>query len=133
MNSVRDFIQKIKSWKKVLNSRDDIFIALIIILVGAGSFGLGRLSITEKSRQGIVIENIGVYSNEKSQEKLKNLSNMIILGDEKYVASVKGAKYHAPWCGGAKRIKEENKIWFSSVEDAREAGYTPAKNCKGLK
>jgi len=49
-----------------------------------------------------------------------------------YVGSRNGSKYHFPWCPGAQQIKEENKVWFSSVEEAQKAGYTPAANCKGL-
>lgn len=49
------------------------------------------------------------------------------------IASKNGSKYHFPWCVGAARIKESNKIWFSSEKEAKSAGYTPAKNCKGLK
>ena len=48
------------------------------------------------------------------------------------VAAKNGTKYHYPWCSGATRMKEENKIYFESVEKAREAGYEPAANCKGL-
>lgn len=49
-----------------------------------------------------------------------------------YVASKNGAKYHLPTCSSAKRIKEENKIWFNSKQEAEKAGYEPAKNCKGI-
>ncbi|HEY0010394.1 MAG TPA: Ada metal-binding domain-containing protein [Candidatus Paceibacterota bacterium] len=50
----------------------------------------------------------------------------------KLVASKTGTKYYLPWCGTAKRIKEENKVWFASKAEAEAAGYEPAKNCKGL-
>ena len=49
-----------------------------------------------------------------------------------YVASKSGTKYHYPWCPGAQSIKEENKIWFFTKEEAEKAGYQPASNCKGL-
>jgi methylphosphotriester-DNA--protein-cysteine methyltransferase len=49
-----------------------------------------------------------------------------------YVASKNGTKYHLPWCGSAKQIKEENKVWFATKEEAEAAGYTPAANCKGI-
>lgn len=52
---------------------------------------------------------------------------------EEVVASKNGTKYHYPWCAGAKQISEKNKITFSSIEEAKKAGYTPASNCKGLK
>lgn len=48
------------------------------------------------------------------------------------VASKTGKAYYLPWCGGVKRIKDENKVWFDSAQAAQAAGYIPAKNCKGL-
>lgn len=51
---------------------------------------------------------------------------------ENYVASKTGSKYYLPNCAGAKRIKEENKVWFATKELAAAAGYQPAANCKGL-
>jgi hypothetical protein len=48
------------------------------------------------------------------------------------VASKNGTKYHFLWCPGASTIKEENKIYFTSKEEAEKAGYKPAVNCKGL-
>lgn len=50
----------------------------------------------------------------------------------RYVASKNGTKYYLPSCSGAKRIKEENKIWFATIEDAKASGKTAATNCKGL-
>lgn len=52
--------------------------------------------------------------------------------EQAYVASKTGTKYHLPTCAGAKQIKEENKVWFSTKEEAEAAGYTPATNCKGI-
>jgi hypothetical protein len=48
------------------------------------------------------------------------------------VGSKNGTKYHLVTYPGAKQIKEENKVYFDSIESARAAGYTPAANCKGL-
>lgn len=48
------------------------------------------------------------------------------------VASRNGSVYHFPWCSGGSQIKQENMIWFTSEEAAKEAGYTPSKSCKGL-
>ena len=50
----------------------------------------------------------------------------------KYVASKNGTKYYLSTCSGAKRIKDENKIWFASVDDAKASGRTPSSTCKGL-
>lgn len=49
-----------------------------------------------------------------------------------YVASVNGSKYYHRGCGGVGRIKEENKVWFATPEEAQKAGYEPAKNCPVL-
>ena len=40
----------------------------------------------------------------------------------KYIASKTGKKYHIPKCDWAKRIKESNRIWFDSKEEAEEKG-----------
>lgn len=52
--------------------------------------------------------------------------------EKQIVASKNGEVYHYVWCSGAKRIKEENKIYFNSKEEAEKAGYRAAKNCPGL-
>ena len=41
----------------------------------------------------------------------------------KYIASKTGAKFHAPKCDWAKRVKKKNAVWFDSKEDAKKAGY----------
>jgi hypothetical protein len=46
-----------------------------------------------------------------------------------YVASKNGTKYYLATCSGAKRIKDENKIYFSTIEAAESRGLGPAKNC----
>jgi hypothetical protein len=49
-----------------------------------------------------------------------------------YMASKSGSKYYLPSCSGAKRIKEENEVWFKTKEEAEKAGYGPAAGCKGI-
>ncbi|MFQ5661709.1 MAG: hypothetical protein ACE5F2_00445 [Candidatus Paceibacteria bacterium] len=115
-------------------TRGDLYIVAIIILVGFAGFGLGRLSLIEDSRDPVRIEfpkslSASVLNSSKTPE-----GTAVPSGDNGLlVASKNGSKYHYPWCSGGKRISEKNKIWFDSVDSARKAGYTPAKNCKGLK
>ncbi|NOQ68028.1 hypothetical protein GQ568_01140 [Patescibacteria group bacterium] len=45
-----------------------------------------------------------------------------------FVASKNSKIYHKPDCKYVKRIKEENKIWFQSVKEAEDKGYSP-HNC----
>ena len=46
-----------------------------------------------------------------------------------FVGSKNSDVYHYPDCSSAKQIKEANKIWFNSVEEAKAAGYRPCKKC----
>jgi len=46
-----------------------------------------------------------------------------------FVASINGQAYYPKDCASANRIKEENKIWFDSKEEAEAQGYRPAQNC----
>jgi len=41
-----------------------------------------------------------------------------------FMGSKNGTKYYTPGCSGTTRIKPENYIWFTSVEDAQLQGYT---------
>jgi len=50
--------------------------------------------------------------------------------EQQFVGSKNSDVYHIPSCGYAGRIKSENKIWFSSSQDARNHGYRPCKVCK---
>jgi hypothetical protein len=46
-----------------------------------------------------------------------------------FIGSKNSNKYHLPTCRWAKQIKEENKVCFSSAEDATSKNYLPDKNC----
>ena len=116
---------------------DDVFILLVIIFVAFGSFGLGRLSTQIPTNiGGITLSNISAHTPETTQSAntISTVDNLIpsIADGGKLVASINGGKYHFPWCSGAQRINEENKVWFDSKEEALAGGYTPAANCKGL-
>ncbi len=101
--------------------REALLMALVI-LVGVVSFGLGRLSVEEGSRGGVTIV--------ENRELLEASPSGAIPGG--VVASKTGTQYHLPWCAGAQTIREENKVWFKDAAEARQAGYLPAGNCKGI-
>lgn len=121
--------------EKVKTNEKDIITAVVIILVAVIGFGLGRFSVIREQKTPIKIENIPAAvgaSGSGDSSKSQGDSFVANQGEKLYVASKNSTKYHFPWCSGALRIKEENKIWFSSKEEAEKAGYTPAANCKGL-
>ena len=140
--SIKEFIEKSKRFPY---ENRDAFIVVIIVLVAFGSFGLGRLSKIEELKPPVMIENMNASV---LNTVLNKSGESALLSDKKtsspsvstakqavgfYIGSKNGSKYHFPWCSGAKRIKEGNKIIFNTKEEAREAGYTPAGNCKGLR
>jgi len=111
-----------------------LLLPALIIVVGIASFGLGRLSAPQTGQSGL-----SIFYPQNYEEMLPvstvasaNTSGVGAGNDGPVVASKSGAKYHYPWCSGAKSIAEANKITFATIEEARKAGYTPASNCKGL-
>ncbi len=132
--------EKLKKVKEKLKPvENDLILMVVIILVAFISFGLGRLSKIRENKTPITID--PSTSLDYTRDKplgVKNLPENQQAGvgvgqtEKVYVASKSGTKYHYPWCPGALNIKEENKIWFSSKEEAEKSGYQPASNCKGL-
>lgn len=136
MERLQYFASKFKFLVKV-GIAFDLFLVLLIVLVGTGGFGLGRLSMVKENKKSIEI----VYPETKSNlagiaeaaDKIKVVEGSTLpSGEGRVVASKNGTKYHLPWCPGAERILESNKIWFDSIEEAEKAGYSPAANCKGI-
>ncbi len=136
MLSLSNKIAKVK--EKLKPIENDVILVVVIILVAFISFGLGRLSKIGENKTPITIESATeVQPPTNLEAKLPSNKPTSGVGastnsDKLYVASKSGTKYHYPWCPGALNIKEENKIWFSSKEEAESAGYSPAANCKGL-
>ena len=117
---------------KGILSDDLFFYSVVITCIAAASFGLGRLSVSENTAQiqnkDIILSQIPTPTT--SELETDPLKVEALSGG--YVASKNGSKYHALWCPGAKQIKEENKIYFATKDEAVAPGYTPASNCKGM-
>lgn len=125
----------------------DWVLVAIVVLSSTLSFGLGWLAAREAGagKDGVWIEQMPLKEAEGGEEEVQAEEDMpsrlpaqpaaAVSAMEQgggYVASKTGTKYYLPWCGTAKRIKEENRVWFQSKEAAEAAGYEPASNCKGL-
>lgn len=113
---------------------DGVFYALLLIAIGVTSFGLGRWSLSGmqpiNQPASIIMTESAVPERMVAGGASGASSSVATTGT--YVASKNGSKYHLPYCPGAQQMKEENKVWFSSKEEAEAAGYTPAANCKGI-
>jgi len=163
--SINDFNKKIKLiWssnipislskiKDILDIKYDLFVIMIIILIGLTGFGLGKLSTLEKGRKNIeirpakivktkdgnidlvAIDSISEIENSPKNKEILSAKALIASENSKgyLVASKSGKKYHFPWCAGASQITDKNKIWFDTYDEAIKAGYSPASNCPGLK
>ncbi|MCX6013475.1 MAG: hypothetical protein NTV30_08745, partial [Chloroflexi bacterium] len=46
-----------------------------------------------------------------------------------YLANLDTKVYHYPSCAWAQKILPENRIWFSSPDEAISAGYMPSEKC----
>jgi hypothetical protein len=106
--------EKLKSWL----ADDTLFISLLVVLVAVTSFGLGRQSVVEVGQRGSVVQTADAAPVPTSGTQV--------------VGSRSGTKYHLPDCPGAEQMKEENKVYFDSIQLAEAAGYTAAGNCPGL-
>ena len=109
----------------------DIVLAAGIILVSIISFGLGRLSAISKAHIPMRIEETSVYQLRQGTSTTSTFpgSPTSPTNSAELVASKNGLKYYHPWCTGASRIKDANKITFSSEDEAKAAGYELAANC----
>lgn len=104
-------------------ANDLLFNTAVLLLIGIGSFGLGRQSVLEQNTPSAKPD-IQVIDNAfAGQENVQNKEKIAVVG------SKSGTKYHLPDCPGALQIKEANLIRFASIELAEAAGYSPAANC----
>lgn len=122
-----------------LGSLEPFLMPAIIVLVALGAFGLGRLSAAP-GRQGTLRV---LYPDARAAEPVANTAAVAGAvkdakapragqGSGAYVASKNGSKYYMAACSSAARIKQENRVYFVSKDEAVAAGYAPAANCPGL-
>lgn len=115
--------KRLAGWVKT-NERE-LFLTAVIILVAVISFGLGRLSKIREEKTPITIE--------EDRQPNSQRATLTVGEDKIFVASKNGKKYYYAWCESSQKIKESNRVWFATKEEAEKAGYEPAANCRGLK
>lgn len=109
----------------------DIMVVIIVILVGLGSFELGRLS-KGNGTSGIKIE----YTEETSGQEanvasaIENTEIIQNSSRKSFFASNKGNKYYPVGCSAGKTLKQENRIYFATKEEAERAGYSLSSSCR---
>ena len=129
MEKIKQFIESDKG--------KDILVVIIVVLVGLGSFELGRLS-NESASAGIKIEYPTGMENSASvinsttstvYKKISTAQNSNNISGN-YFASKIGHKYYSVGCTGGTTIKDTNKVWFNTEEEAQKAGYGLSSSCK---
>src|SRR3989338_6881591 len=109
-------MEKIKSFIESEKGKD-ILVVLIVILVGLGSFELGRLSKSANSSSSCVkIE----YPNQPQNQLLDQEANVLSTiestqasqnNEKGFFASNRGSKYYPVGCDAGKSLKQENRIY----------------------
>jgi hypothetical protein len=129
------------NFKHILKD-DTFFYSAVVVLVAIVCFGLGRWSVEDSLKNSQIKGLEGIKMTQEASLPLAEVSKTSssspktaineTVAEKTYVGSKSGTKYHLLTCAGAKTIKETNKIYFSSKEDAKKNGYSPAQNCKGI-
>lgn len=126
MEKIKQFIESEKG--------EDILVVIIVILVGLGSFELGRLS-KEGSSSGIKIE----YTNQNGTQEanvVSAISSSIKISaaensaGKNFFASNRGTKYYSLGCSAGKTIVQKNRVYFATREEAEKAGYELSNSCR---
>jgi hypothetical protein len=133
-----------KFWLKY---EKNIVILAGLILISAVSFEAGYLHGQKEKPESVAVnkvacapcpknedadninsgKTIAIQSNQTSSQTLKQ--PVVESKECTFVASKNSNKYHLATCQWAQRIKPENKICFSSKEEAEGRGYIGAKCC----
>jgi len=122
-------MEKIKQFLESEKGKD-ILVVLIVVLVGLASFELGRLS-KESASNSLKVEYGAQEANiiDNTQDSSKTVSEINSNG-KNFFASKKGKKYYSVDCSAGKTIKEENKVYFNTGEEAQKAGYELSSACQ---
>src|SRR3989344_6311485 len=142
MEKIKEFLESDKG--------KDIMIVTIVILVGLGSFELGRLSKEGNGSGGVKIEYTEDISNQQAGNVISVMESSSLLParnashndaggqnieiansvGKNFFASNRGTKYYSIGCSAGKTIKQENRVYFATSEDAQRAGYELSSSCR---
>jgi hypothetical protein len=121
----------------------DILTVIVVVLVGLGSFELGRLSKEDTSGGVKILPAVaGEYTGQDAETSTNQTANVISAvsdtssptstnsSTKTFFASKKGKKYYTTSCSAGKTIKQENRIYFTTGEEAEQAGYALSTSCQ---
>lgn len=128
--SIHDFKNKIKGYRHYL-----VF-GLILLASSGLSFYMGysaRAQVAEAA--AVVIEcpqtaYVPTAVTLAPTKAILDAEQAVAKASSAFVASKTGKKYYPADCAAGKRIKDANKVYFSTSAAAILAGYESASNCK---
>jgi hypothetical protein len=126
------------NFEKLKNHQESIFLVVCIMLVGLIGFGLGRLSAqyqtSELNINSTLVNtadldkiitskpNSESFSENKNIESAPTGAVSRAVVNKKVVGNKNSKIYHYEDCPGALRMSEANKVFFTSVPEAQQAG-----------
>jgi hypothetical protein len=150
--SIQDIVLKIKSWmgKSYLRYFEQITAIFIItgcvVISAICGYFAGRITYIKKTTKKEPISIIyppqptiscDVYSAKKVTVKNLTHTQKTILearsSSGSYAGSKTGKTYYPINCKGINRVKPENRVYFTTQEQARNAGYSLSKTCSPAK
>jgi len=146
--SIIDRLKSSKIAEFWLKYEQKIVLAIGIVLIAAISFEAGFLQGQKNKQEPVVVNKVAtaeLASADTGQNQIDASNTKTMSASSKpastetaapadnqkcaYVASKNSNKYHLPTCRYAQNIKPENKVCFSSKEDAEGRGFQRAKCC----
>lgn len=128
--TLQEIVEKIKLARDIPR---DIFVILLVLLSLGVGFLLGKLESHEEYRlKTLKITQEATESPFEGEGEVRGVSTtteqkQVQIGQ--FVGSKHGHTYYPPSCSFAQKIKESNKIWFLSKEDAEREGYHASATC----
>ncbi len=127
--SIEESLRKIKVLTGVLDKRA-VYTCIIAACIAPGLFLAGKISVIYNNEHPVVLESCSmVFQATSTQKSLAETTKESDLPKGPYIGSRSSNKFHHESCPSAERIKEVNRIYFSSKENALSHGYVPAGNC----
>lgn len=109
--SIQENLKKINSRLSVFDCISVVFTVLLLVFLAF------QLHIREESFKQSPVYRISATQNKKEEASLP-------------FGSKNGTTFTYSWCQGSGQIKEENKVYFKSAEQAERSGRTLSKLCQ---
>lgn len=129
----REIVAKIGDFVK--RHREHLWTGLLLALVAWSAYNLGLVrghrGAAPLQEAAVFRPREGIVSPTGAPARQGRGAAAADKSDQRVVVSKSSdsKKYHHAWCPGATQIKEANRVWFPTADDAKAAGYTLAGNC----